>query len=58
MSRRVGFFAIAAVVCATLTLVAPADFRFVPIGTAGVYTVLALLTALERRGAERDRREP
>jgi hypothetical protein len=58
MSRRVGFFAIAAVVCAALTVVAPADFRWVPIGTAAVYTVLALLTVLERRSTERDRREP
>ena len=58
MSRRVTFFAIAAVTAGLLTFVAPADLRWVPQGTAVVYAVIAALTALEEWSAARDRREP
>jgi hypothetical protein len=58
MSRRVGFFVIAAVACALLTLAAPVDLRWVPEAVAAVYAVLAVLTAIEQWAAEREHREP
>ena len=59
MSRRIGFFAIAALACAVLTPAAPSDLRWVPEVMAVVYGVLALLTALEAWSTAREhRREP
>jgi hypothetical protein len=58
MSRRVTFFAIASLTCAVLSLVAPAGLRWVPECVAGVYAVLAGLTALEQWSEGRRRREP
>ena len=59
MSRRVSFFAIAAVACALLTLAAPADLRWVPEIVAVVYATLSGLTALEEWSTNRHhRREP
>jgi hypothetical protein len=58
MSRRVVFFVGAAVTCAALVLVAPADLRWVPAVVATVYGLLAALTALEEWSAGRQDREP
>lgn len=58
MSRRVAFFAIAAVTCAVLTLATPADLRWVPEVVAVVYALLAALTALEQWSLGREHREP
>ena len=60
MSRRVSFFAIAAVTCAVLTLAAPAALRWVPEMVSIVYAILAGLTALEEWSTKRHhaRREP
>ena len=44
IDRRAVFFALAAVVCAVLILVTPADLRWVPIGLSITYVVLALLS--------------
>ncbi|MDQ1394976.1 MAG: hypothetical protein QOG64_235 [Acidimicrobiaceae bacterium] len=51
--RRVVFFLIASVVCVLLALVAPGEFRGVCLGVAGVYAVLAIATALDRRSRQR-----
>jgi hypothetical protein len=56
MSRRVSFFAIAALACAVLTLAAPADLRWVPEIVAVVYGILASLTALEEWSTSRHHR--
>jgi hypothetical protein len=58
MDRRVAFFLVAALTCGLLTPLAPADFRWVPVVVAGVYLVLAGLTALEQWSEARRRREP
>jgi putative exporter of polyketide antibiotics len=60
MSRRVMFFAGAALLCAFLVPVAPVELRWVPIGVSAVYFVLAALTGLEDwLESRRDRaREP
>jgi hypothetical protein len=58
MDRRIGFCLVAALTCALLTPLAPADFRWVPMVVCGVYLVLAALTALERWTEDRRRREP
>ena len=60
MDRRITFFAGAAVLCAVLVLVAPADLRWVPEVVAGVYVVLAALTGLEDwlEGRRTRHREP
>jgi hypothetical protein len=47
MSRRVVFFAGAALLCALLVPVSPADLRWVPITVSAVYVVIAALTGLE-----------
>jgi hypothetical protein len=59
MSRRVVFFVGAAVLCALLLPVAPADLWWVPVTVSAVYFVLAALTGLEdwlesRRGEHRE----
>ena len=57
MDRRVTFFAGAAIVCAVLIPVAPADLRWVPEAVSAVYIVLAALTGLESwLESRRDRR--
>jgi hypothetical protein len=58
MSRRVSFFLIASVTCGLLTFVAPGELRLVPVVVAGVYAVLASLTALEEWSEARRDREP
>ncbi len=49
MDRRAVFFLFAAVVVAALIPVTDEDFRFVPIGLALVYVVLALASYLDHR---------
>jgi hypothetical protein len=60
MSRRVTFFVGAALVCALLVPVSPADLRWVPIAVSAVYFVIAALTGIEDWLEERRRirREP
>jgi hypothetical protein len=55
MSRRVVFFAGAALLCALLVPVSPADLRWVPMAVSAVYLVLAALTGLEDWSEERRR---
>jgi hypothetical protein len=55
MSRRVTFFVGAAVLCALLVPLAPADLRWVPMATSAVYVVIASLTGLEDWLEERRR---
>ena len=45
--RRVQFFLIAAVMCFALYLPTPEDLRWVPLALGCVYTLLAVLTALD-----------
>lgn len=45
--RRVWFFVIAGLVSAALYLPSPPEFRWVTVVLAGVYFVLAALTALD-----------
>lgn len=49
MNQRVTFFLVAAAICSALVPLADAKHRPVPIGLAGVYLVLAILTWLDAR---------
>ena len=51
--RRVAFFLVAAIICVLLALVAPGEFRGVCLAVGGIYVVLAVATALDRRSRER-----
>jgi hypothetical protein len=53
-NRRVGFFLSAAVVALLLLPVSPPEFRIVCELVAGVYVVLALAMALDRRSRRLD----
>lgn len=50
MDRRALFFLLAAALVAALIPVTDDEFRFVPIGLAVVYLVLALASYLDHRG--------
>jgi hypothetical protein len=54
VDQRVSFFLGAAVLSLLLLPLAPPEFRIVCEVTAGVYVVLALLTALDRRSRQRE----
>ena len=54
MDRRALFFLVAALACAVLYPVAPADLRWVTLVVSGVYVVLALLAALDAWSRGRD----
>ena len=54
MDRRVSFFLGAAILSLILVPVSPPEFRIVCEVTAGVYAVLALATALDRRSRRLD----
>ena len=54
MDQRVSFFLGAAVLSLLLLPLAPPQFRIVCEVTAGVYVVLALLTALDRLSRQRE----
>ena len=58
MSRRMTFFAGAAILCALLVPLAPADLRWVPVVVSAVYVVIAALTGLEDFLEARRDREP
>ena len=47
IDRRITFFLAAAVVCALMAPLAPAELRWVPVATAVTYVVLAILVVLE-----------
>lgn len=49
MDRRAAFFLLAAAICALLAPVTDADQRWVPIGLAGLYVVLAAASWADRR---------
>ena len=53
MNRRVGFFAIAAVVCFLLVPVVDRKFQWVPEGVAAVYVLLTLLALADLAGRRR-----
>ena len=50
MDQRAVFFLGAGAVSLLTTLVTPEQFRWLSVGLAGVYVVLALLSALDHRG--------
>ena len=52
-STRFGFFLLAAAVSAGMTLVIEPNFRWVPIGLAGLYVLLAVLFLLDEVGQAR-----
>ncbi len=50
MNRRIGFFAIAAVVCFLLIPVVAEKFKWVPQGVGAIYVFLTLLAAADTLG--------
>ena len=53
MNRRVGFFAIAAVVCFLLIPVVDEKFTWVPAWVGGLYVTLTVLALLDLAGRRR-----
>ncbi|HYD10111.1 MAG TPA: hypothetical protein VEA78_08410 [Acidimicrobiales bacterium] len=51
--RRVQFFLVAAVACFLLYEPTPGDLRWVPLVLGTVYTLLAVLAALDQRSRRR-----
>ncbi|MDQ1711444.1 MAG: hypothetical protein QOE45_894 [Frankiaceae bacterium] len=53
MNRRVGFFAVAALVCFAMVPVLDSKFQWVPKAVGLLYIVLTLLAALDAFGRRR-----
>ena len=57
MDRRAIFFLTAAIAAALMYPLAPEDLRWVSVGVATTYVILALLAALDGWSREREHRE-
>jgi hypothetical protein len=55
VDRRALFFVVAAVACLLTLLITPAEYRWLGIGLAVVYLVLALLSHLDFRSRIKER---